>query len=134
MQIKTYSEKGEVLITVMHVDGNIDSSTYEAFQSKADELIDNGAHYILVDLTHTPFVSSAGMRAMQHIFDRLRALHPDSDVSHADVKKGIRAGTYKSPRLKLLNPSKETSKTFEMSGFDMYIEIFTDKAKAIASF
>jgi len=134
MEIKTFTEKGQVLVTVMHVDGNIDSSTYNIFQAKADELIDNGAHYILVDLEHTPYVSSAGMRALQHIYEKLRALHPDSDVSDEEVKKGVSAGTYKSPRLKLLNPSKEAAKTFEMSGFDMYIESFTDKATAIASF
>jgi|APDOM4702015118_1054815.scaffolds.fasta_scaffold100566_1 anti-anti-sigma regulatory factor len=134
MDIKTFVETGQVPVTVMHVDGNIDSSTYEAFQAKADELIKNGAHYILVDLTHAPYVSSAGMRALQRIYDQLRALHPDSDVSAEDVKKGIGAGTYKSPHLKLLNPSKEAANTFEMTGFDMYIEIFTDKAQAIASF
>ena len=134
MQIKTFTEKGQVPVTVMHVDGNIDSATYEAFQAKADELIKSGTHYILVDLTHAPYVSSAGMRALQHIYEQLRALHPDSDLSDADVKKGISAGTYKSPRLKLLNPSKETSTTFKMTGFDMYIEIFTDKAQAISSF
>jgi len=134
MDIKTFTEKGQVTVTVMHVDGNIDSSTYEAFQAKADELIKNGAQYILVDLTHTDFVSSAGLRALQHIYEQLRTLHPDSDVSSEEVKKGIRAGTYKSPRLKLLNPSPENAKTFEMTGFDMYIAVFKDKAEAIASF
>jgi len=134
MDIKTFTEKGQVLVTVMHVDGNIDAASYKDFQTKADELIDNGAQYILVDLTHVPYVSSAGMRALQHIYERFRKLHPDSDVSDADVKKGISAGTYKSPRLKLMNPSKEASNTFAMTGFDMYIEMFTDKAQAIASF
>lgn len=134
MDIKTYTEKGEIVVTVMHVDGNIDSSTYQAFQSKADELIDGGAHFILVDLSHVPYVSSAGLRALQHIYYRLRSLYPDSDVSDEDVKKGIRAGTYKSPFLKLLNPSREAAKTFETSGFDMFIDIFTDKDTAIASF
>lgn len=134
MDIKTYTEKRQVVVTVMHVDGNIDASTYQAFQAKADELIDGGAHFILVDLSHVPFVSSPGMRVLQHMYDRLRSLYPDSDVSAEEVKKGIRAGTYKSPFLKLLNPSKEATKTFEMSGFDMFIEIFTDKDTAIASF
>ena len=134
MEIKTFTEKGDVLVTVMHVDGNIDNSTYEAFQSRADELIDSGAHFILVDLSHVPFVSSAGMRALQHVYDRLRSLYPNSDVSDENVKKGIREGTYKSPFLKLLNPSQVAAKTFEMTGFDMFIEIFTDKATAIASF
>ena len=134
MDIKTFTEKGDVTVTVMHVDGNLDNSTYEAFQTRADELIDGGAHFILVDLSHVPFVSSAGMRALQHIYERLRSLHPDSDLSDEDVKKGIREGTYKSPFLKLLNPSKEAAKTFEMTGFDMFIESFTDKDAAIASF
>jgi anti-anti-sigma factor len=134
MQIKTFTEKGQVPVTVMHVDGNIDSATYETFQAKADELIKSGSHYILVDLSHAPYVSSAGMRALQHIYEQLRALHPDSDLSDVEVKKGISAGTYKSPRLKLLNPSNETSQTIKMTGFDMYIEIFTDKAQAISSF
>ena len=134
MDIKTYTEKGDVMVTVMHVDGNIDNSTYEAFQSRADELIGSGTHFILVDLSHVRFVSSAGMRALQHVYDRLRSLYPNSDVSDENVKKGIREGTYKSPFLKLLNPSVEAAKTFEMSGFDMFIEIFTDKATAIASF
>ena len=134
MDIKTYTERGDVVVTVMHVDGNIDNSTYEAFQSKADELIDSGAHFILVDLSHVQFVSSAGMRALQHIYERLRSRYPNSDISDEDVKKGIREGTYKSPFLKLLNPSKESAKTFEISGFDMFIEIFTDKDTAIASF
>ena len=134
MDIKTYTEKGDVMVTVMHVDGNIDNSTYEAFQSRADELIGSGTHFILVDLSHVRFVSSAGMRALQYVYDRLRSLYPNSDVSDENVKKGIREGTYKSPFLKLLNPSVEAAKTFEMSGFDMFIEIFTDKATAIASF
>src|ERR1044071_7511319 len=134
MDIKTYTEKRDVVVTVIHVDGNIDAATYQAFQSKADELIDGGAHFILVDLSHVPFVSSAGMRALQHIYDRLRKLYPDSDLSDEEVKEGIRAGTYKSPFLKLLSPSKEAAHTFEISGFNMFVEIFNDKDKAIASF
>lgn len=134
MDIKTFTEKREVLITVMHVDGNIDAATYQAFQARADELIDSGAHFILVDLAHVPFVSSAGIRALQHIYDRLRNLYPDSDVSAEEVKQGIRAGTYKSPFLKLLNPSKEAAKTFEITGFDMFIDIFSDQDTALASF
>ena len=59
MEIKVSTESGRVPVTVLHVDGNIDSSTYEQFQSTAKKLIDGGTRYILVDLTHAPFVSSA---------------------------------------------------------------------------
>jgi anti-anti-sigma factor len=134
MEIKVFTENGRVPVTVMHVDGNIDSSTHEVFESKADELIKGGARHILVDLAHAPFISSAGLRALHYIFNQLRSIHPDSNLSEEDVKKGIREGTYKSPHLKLLNLSKEARTAFEMSGFDMYIETFTDMKTAIASF
>ena len=134
MEIKVASENARVPVTVLHVDGNIDSSTYQAFQAKVDELIDGGARHLLIDLSHAPFVSSAGFRALHQIFNKLRSLQPDNKLSEEDVKKGISAGTYKSPHLKLLNLSRETNTTFEMSGFDMFIETYNDRKAAIDSF
>lgn len=134
MEIKVSTENGRVPVTVVHVDGNIDASTSDVFKAKADELIKGGARHILVDLSHVPFVSSAGLRAFHGIFNTLRSLHPDANLSDDAVKKGISAGTYKSPHLKLLNLSKETKTAFQLSGFDMYIETYTDMKTAVASF
>ena len=134
MEIKVFTENGRVPVTVMHVDGNIDSATYEEFKAKADELIKGGARHILVDLAHAPFVSSAGLRALHSLFNELRTFSPETKLSDDDVKKGISAGTYKSPHLKLLNLSKETQTAFTLSGFDMFIETFTDKKTAVDSF
>jgi len=134
MEIKVSTENGRVPITIIHVDGNIDSASYEAFTVKAEDLIKGGTRYVLVDLSHVPFVSSAGLRALHGIFNQLRTLHPDTNLSEEAIKKGIAAGTYKSPHLKLLNLSKEAHTAFTLSGFDMFIEAYTDKAKAIASF
>ena len=54
MQIRSFTEKGDVLVTVMHVDGNIDSSTYEAFESMADELIKGGRAVPPMDCNEGP--------------------------------------------------------------------------------
>ena len=134
MDIKVSVENGSVPVTVMHVDGNIDASSYEKFQRKADELIAGGARHLLIDLSHAPFVSSAGLRALHNIFNKLRSSDTDNRSSEEEVRKSISAGTYKSPHLKLLNLSKETKTTFELSGFDMFIETFDDRAAALASF
>jgi anti-anti-sigma factor len=134
MEIKVSIENGRVPVTVIHVDGNIDTSTYEIFQSKIKELIDNGTRYILVDLVHAPFISSAGLRVLNDTFNKLRMLHPDANLSEEEVKKGISAGTYKSPHLKLLNLPDNARISFETSGFDMFLETYTDRNKAIASF
>ena len=134
MDIQVFTENGRVPVTIMHVDGNIDAQTYQQFQSKAEELIDGGTRYLLIDLSHSPFMSSAGLRSLNQIFNQLRAKDPEHAVSEADIRRGISAGTYKSPHLKLLNLSKETRTAFELSGFDMFIETFDNKEKAIASF
>ena len=134
MEVKAFTENGRVPVTVMHVDGNIDSLTSEAFQAAANDSIAKGARHILVDLSHAKFVSSAGLRALHDVFNQLRDLDPDTSMNDDDVRQGISAGTYKSPHLKLLNLSPEARVGFETAGFDMFIGTFTDKAAAIASF
>jgi anti-anti-sigma factor len=132
MDIKVTKEAARVPVTVMHVSGNVDSSTYEAFQAKADELMKGGTRYLLVDLEQVPLITSAGLRALNTIFTRLRELTPD--VSDEDMRHGINAGTYKSPHLKLLKPSKASTVALEHSGFSLFIESFSDAKEALASF
>jgi anti-anti-sigma factor len=132
MEIKVSTEKGIRPISVIHVNGNIDSASYEKFQSEAESLISAGTRDILVDLSNVRLVSSAGIRALHAIFNKLRDLSPD--VNDDEMRKGINNGTYKSPHLKLLNPSKETLATLNMTGLNMYIEIFTDIKKAVSAF
>jgi hypothetical protein len=79
-------------------------------------------------------MSSAGLRAFHTLFNELRSINPEANLSDDQMKRGISAGTYKSPHLKLLNLSPETKTVFETSGFDMYIDTFSDRKAAIASF
>jgi anti-anti-sigma factor len=132
MEVKVSTAKGRVPVTILHVTGNIDSATHMAFQAEAEEQIKGGARHLLIDLSDVPFMSSAGLRAISALLNQLRTLN--SDVSEAEMLKRINEGTYKSPHLKLLNLSKQTRTAFETAGFDMYIETFTDREKAIASF
>jgi len=88
----------------------------------------------LNDLEHTKFISTAGFCAFNDLFNKLRSLNPESNLSDEEVKKGINAGTYKSPHLKLLNLSDEARTAFEMAGFDLFIESYTDLKTSVASF
>jgi len=134
MEIKVSTQNGRVPITILHVDGSLDSANYNLFQTKADEVIKGGARYILVDLAHSPYVSSGGLRAIHHIFEELNAIHQDATLNNEDIKKGIYDGTYKSPYLKVVNLSEKSEYVFKTTGFDMYLEYFDDMKKAIASF
>ncbi len=119
-------------VTIMHVNGNIDSSTHQAFQSKAEEFIANGARYLLVDMTNAPFISSAGLRALHNIFNQLRAIHKDADDDA--LRKSMSAGAYKSPYLKVCCLSNASREVFELGGFDTYIEVYNNLETAISSF
>ncbi len=134
MEVRAFTENGRVPVTVMHVDGNIDSLTADRFKAAANDAIAKGARHILVDLSHVKFVSSAGLRALHDVLNQLRGLDTDTSVSDEDVRKGINDGTYKSPHLKLLSLSPSAQVAFETAGFDMFIETFKDMKTAVASF
>jgi anti-anti-sigma factor len=134
MDIKISTEQARVPVTILHVDGDIDSSSYQDFLSQAQKLIDEGARYMLIDLAHVPYVSSAGLRAIYTIFKDLRAGHTEENLNEEQMENAARMGTYKSPHLKLLNVSDHVYGVFQMGGFDRYIENFTDREKALAAF
>jgi anti-sigma B factor antagonist len=132
MEIKVTTENARVPLSIMHISGKIDSATHQIFQAKAEELIESGTRYILVDLANTEFVSSAGLRALHNIFNKLRSLH--QDVNDDELRKKMSAGEYKSPFVKVVNSSPPIREIFEVSGFDTYIETYDDLNTAIASF
>ncbi len=86
---------------------------------------------MLLDLANVHFLSSAGLRSLLRIY---RQLHSLKDEESAEVRQGILTGTYKSPYLKLLNPSELVIQTLKIAGWDMIFEIHRDLKKAIASF
>ena len=132
MEIKVEIKSARVPTTVMTVSGAIDSVTYEEFQAKADELIAAGVLYLLVDFANISFISSAGLRALHNIFNKLRALH--KDVDDDELRKKMSLGEYKSPYLKVCNLSSQIMEVFELSGFETYIEIHENLGKAVGSF
>ena len=100
------SAEGRVPITMFKVTGDIDANTYSQLQARAEEYFNSGTRYLLLDLSAVQYISSAG----------------------------IRDGTYKSPHLKLLNPSEGVRRILSMSGYDMVLEVHKDLQEAIDSF
>lgn len=132
MSINVSSEMGSVPVTIFYIKGDIDSKTYEQLQAQADEAYQAGMRNLVLDLSEVNYVSSAGIRAINHIYKLLRTQAPSE--SDEAVKKGILDGSFKSPHLKLLNPKPDVSKVLKMTGVDMYIEVYRSQKDAVASF
>ena len=132
MEISVSQQQGRVPITLFHIKGDIDGSTYEQVQTSIDQAINAGAHDIILDLPEVPYMSSAGMRLLNHVFNQLRGTLPQE--SDEAMKKGLRDGTFKSPHLKLVSPTPHVLEVLKMMGIDMFLEIHRSVPDAVASF
>jgi anti-sigma B factor antagonist len=132
MDITVSQEQGRVPVTVLHIDGKTDSASANELEKKAMEVIDAGARHLILDLSKIPYMSSAGLRVLQEVFNKLREV--STGESDKEMYRKINDGSFKSPHLKLLNPTKEVMEVLKMSGFDMLVSIEHDLKAAVASF
>jgi anti-sigma B factor antagonist len=51
-------------VTLLAVKGRIDTTTAKIFGDKMETLIKSGRHRLVIDLGQTPYISSAGFRAL----------------------------------------------------------------------
>jgi anti-anti-sigma factor len=132
MEITVTQEQGRVPVTVLYVSGKTDSASADEFEKKVMEVIDAGARNLVLDLSKMPYISSAGLRVLQEVFNKLRSLA--ASESDKEMYRQINEGSFKSPHLKLINPTREVLEVLKMSGFDMLVPIEKDLKTAIASF
>ena len=130
MNIEVSQEQARVPVTILRVDGAL--TTEEELEGAAQKEMDAGARNLIIDLAGVPYMATAGLRALHSIYEALRELEPEQ--SAGDVRKGISSGTYASAHLKLLKPTKHTLETLRTAGYDMFLEIYDDRKKALASF
>lgn len=132
-QITVSQQQGRIPVTVFQLQGDVvDANSYEQLEAQVRAAYESGTRNLLLDLTKVKYISSAGLRALHSIFLLLRG--DASAESDQVMKKGLMDGTFKSPHLKLLNPSPTVMETLRMMGFDMFLEVHRNLKDAVASF
>jgi anti-anti-sigma factor len=132
LEITSTTENARVLVTIVNVDGEVDASNYQTFQSQTEAFMANGTRYMLLNLADVTYMSSAGLRAIHNLFNKLRELHKDANDD--ELRKKMSTGEYKSPYLKIANLTSRVKEAFELGGFETYIETYDDVSSAINSF
>ena len=136
MNFSLESVQVKVPVTILAPDGDVDGSNYRLLIAKAQELQTAGMQYLLLDLQHVNYMSSAGLVAL-HSISKLLAGEappdPDSgwDAYHA-VQRDRPAGVH--AQFKLLNPQPRVEKLLDMAGMNAVFEVYKDRAEALASF
>jgi anti-anti-sigma regulatory factor len=136
MQINISNENGNVPVTVIQVNGQLDGQTYQTLIASAQEVLNGGSKNILLDMSELTFISSAGLVSL-HVIALLLRGESLPDMEHGwsalkSVNKSRESGMQQ--HVKLLNPRPEVVNVLDMVGFSSLFEIFTDRQKALESF
>ena len=110
LQITVMEQQGNENVTVLHLKGDLDGSTYKDLQAKAEEI---DAKNLLIDMSDLNYMGSAG----------LRAIH---SISNNSKEKG--------GAVKLLKPSEAVGRVLKTLGFDQFFEVYQDLDEAIGTY
>lgn len=129
MEITVSQEQGRISVTVFALKGNLDSSTYAQLEQRANQAIAAGTRDLLIDMTHVPYMSSAGIRVLTTLFNQL---HNTNEIETA--RQTVLRANYKSPHLKLAGVSSRVLEALKMAGFDEYLDIHKTRQDALKAF
>jgi len=128
----TVRADGRVPVTVLQIQGNIDTLTFSELEKKGEEVYQAGARRIILDLSGVDYVSSAGVRAIHTIFNLLRSNYPaENDAALAEK---MATKQFKSKLLKLVRPNDTVRQILHTSGYNLFLEMHDDLDQAIQSF
>jgi len=135
MEIDVTQEEGKVPVSVIHIKGDLDASSYLDLVNTAQKLYNAGVRSLLLDLSHLDFISSAGLASL-HIVTKMfrgeKANPEDGWGTYKEIDRERESGLQ--VRVKLLNPSTEVDNVLDTVGFKQFFEVFTDLEKAVNSF
>jgi anti-sigma B factor antagonist len=107
MNITTTTVDG---VTLVRLDGDLDTTSSPLAQDAINQIIDDGAKQLLVNLENVSFVSSTGLRVLLSTAKRL----------------GSEAGS-----LKISNLNETVNEVFEISGFITILNVFPTEEDAL---
>ena len=128
--------QGREDVAILALHGELDASNYQDLVSKAAQASQTGARYLLLDLSHLRFMSSAGMAALHSIVRMMRGENAHDmlygwNVFHK-MQDDIHSGSPSS--LKICSVQPNVSKSLELTGINRLMEIYADLPAALASF
>ena len=128
-------------VTVLQLDGILDSTNYQSLIDEAHKAYTADNRDLLLDLSNLTFISSAGLGALHQVALLFRGeKQAERDESWSDYRwtafHGSESGHNRgsNQNVKLLSPTREVRGVLDLIGFSSLFEIYTDINQAVASF
>jgi anti-anti-sigma factor len=110
--------QADVPVTVFHIRGWLDAQSEEQLLEAARIAYDNGARYLLIDMHDLDTLTSAGMRALQKVYQIFTPKEDHFKVAH----------------LKLCNAPPQIYNVLGITGFLQNIPMYESTDAALHSF
>jgi anti-anti-sigma factor len=118
LRISTEEVQAHVPVTVFHLRGWLDAQSEEQLLEAARTAYDNSARFLLIDMTDLDTLTSAGMRALQKVYQIFTPKEDQFKVAH----------------LKLCNAPPQIYNVLGITGFLQNIPMYESQETAIQSF
>ena len=118
LRISSEQIQAEVPVTVFHVRGWLDAQSEEQLLAAARTTYDEGARYLLIDMSELDTLTSAGMRALQKVYQIFTPKEDHFKVAH----------------LKLCNAPPQIYNVLGITGFLHNIPMYESLDAALQSF
>jgi anti-anti-sigma factor len=118
LKISSEQRQADVPVTVFHVRGWLDAQSEEQLLEAARTSYDEGARYLLIDMSELDTLTSAGMRALQKVYQIFTPKEDHFKVAH----------------LKLCNAPPQIYNVLGITGFLHNIPMYESMDVALQSF
>jgi len=126
-KLKITKTDGEV--PVLHLAGHLDGETENFLVTEATSIFNTGKKNLIIELSKVDIISSAGLRAI-HVIYKMFTQHPDIEKWQSEHP----GETFKSPFMKLAQPSSQVHYVLSMAGYLQNIYIYPTLQEAVNSF
>jgi anti-anti-sigma factor len=118
LRISSEQVQADVPVTVFHLRGWLDAQSEEQLLEAARTSYDNGARFLLIDMSELDTLTSAGMRALQKVYQIFTPKEDHFKVAH----------------LKLCNAPPQIYNVLGITGFLHNIPMYESLDAALQSF
>jgi anti-anti-sigma factor len=117
-KLTTEQIQANVPVTVFHVSGWLDAQSESQFLEAAQTAYESGARYLLIDMKDLDTLTSAGMRALQKVYQLYTPREEHFKVAH----------------LKLCNAPAQIYNVLGLTGFLQNIPMYESLDDALSDF
>ena len=118
LKITSEEKQAAVPVTIFYIRGWLDGQSEEQFLEVARSTYESGARYILIDMTELDTITSAGIRAIQKLYQMYTPKEDRFKIAH----------------LKLCNAPPQIYNVLGITGFLQNIPMYENLEDALESF